>query len=149
MTTSTMSKKKTRSAAFVLSLFVGGATVVAACGGAPPPKLPSVQAGQSATAGEVATNGSGQQVGVSDVSSSGEPDNFPKLSSAARGPYDRGMAFWQAGDLLGAKGAFTESTSADSNAFQAFYSLGVVEERLTDPGALSAYRQASTLQPTY
>ncbi|HEY8943387.1 MAG TPA: tetratricopeptide repeat protein, partial [Polyangiaceae bacterium] len=43
-----------------------------------------------------------------------------------------------------------QATQADSEAFQAFYSLGVVRERLGDtPGALAAYRQSATIVADY
>jgi Tfp pilus assembly protein PilF len=146
-------RSNTRKHAIVaLALFLGGGSGMVACGGAKPnPNTYSTQmpTGPTATASPTAAASTGGQTAVTDAPSDGEPDAFPKLSAAARGPYDRGMALWQAGDLGGAKQAFTDATNADSNAFQAFYSLGVIQERLKDPGALQSYRQAYTLQPQY
>jgi Tfp pilus assembly protein PilF len=60
------------------------------------------------------------------------------------------MSAFVAGDLATAKQQFTAATQADSNAYQAFYSLGVVQERLKDDsGALASYRQAYTVQKDY
>lgn len=124
-----------------------------ACGGAKKPDAKFAPGGGpdgSATAGAVATSGTGQQVGISDASSSGQPDeNRPKMNASAREKYDRGLALWQSGDLAGAQQAFSDATQADSNAYQAFYSLGVIQERLGNPSALASYRQSHTLQATY
>ncbi len=40
------------------------------------------------------------------------------------------MQAFQSGDLAGAQTQFVKATQADPKAFQAFYSLGVVRERL-------------------
>jgi len=60
------------------------------------------------------------------------------------------MTAFQNQDLTGARTQFTQATQADPKAFQAFYSLGVVRERLGDTsGALSAFRQATAIVPDY
>ncbi|WP_235879988.1 tetratricopeptide repeat protein [Polyangium aurulentum] len=73
----------------------------------------------------------------------------PAMSPGALGPYQQGMAAWANGDLASARGFFQQATSADPRAHQAFYSLGVVQERLRDPNAAASYRQAFTIQPDY
>jgi Tfp pilus assembly protein PilF len=93
----------------------------------------------------------GQQWSIPDAGSgAGIGENRPKMNDSALGLYQQGMSAFVAGDLATAKQQFTAATQADSNAFQAFYSLGVVQERLKDDsGALSSYRQAYTLQKDY
>jgi Tfp pilus assembly protein PilF len=73
----------------------------------------------------------------------------PPLTSDAQGAYQQGLAAYNAGDLPAAKLLFQQVISADPRAYQAQYSLGVVLEHLGDPGALAAYRQAATINPTY
>jgi tetratricopeptide (TPR) repeat protein len=71
------------------------------------------------------------------------------MNSSAQSAYQKGIAAYAAGDLAGAKTSFQQAVSADSKAYQAHYSLGVVMERLGDGGALGEYRQATTIQPDY
>lgn len=124
-----------------------------ACANKPKPtdaKFPPSAAGDKPpSAGDVAVTSGGSQVGIGDAPSSGDVEDRPKMSSAARAPYDRGMAQWAAGDLAGAKTSFSEATRADANAYQAYYSQGVVEDRLGDANALASYRQAYTIVPGY
>ncbi|MCC6645410.1 MAG: tetratricopeptide repeat protein [Polyangiaceae bacterium] len=131
-------------------LVAAAAVSLAACGGskqkpnasfAPTPGAMGTAPPQAA----VASAPDGQQVGISD----GSPDGAPKMSASARTSYDKGMALWQGGDLKGAVAAFTEATQADPKAHQAFYSLGVMQERLGDPAALASYRQSWSLVDTY
>ncbi len=91
----------------------------------------------------------GQQFGVTDQPSGGG-EAYPALSPAAKGPYDAGMAAFQAGDLDGAKNQFAKAIEADPKAFRAYFSTGVIKERLNDQnGALAAYRKAFELQANY
>lgn len=92
----------------------------------------------------------GQQWSVPDAGSgAGIGENRPKMSDTALGLYQQGMQAFVAGDLAAAKSQFTQATQADSSAFQAFYSLGVVQERLKDESASASYKQAFTLQKDY
>ena len=116
---------------------------------APNPSKTAKTGDEPAMVGDVATTSSGSQIGVGDAPSSGDVEERPKMNPSARAPYDRGLALWQAGDLVAAKTAFTEATRADGNSYQAFYSLGVVEDRLGDGNALASYRQAYTIVPGY
>ena len=142
------------SVVFVALLFGGTAALASACGGSKGSAAkfapnPTSSRGDP-TAGQVATTSDGKQVGISDADSSGaDIDSRPKMSGAALSKYKRGLDLWSSGDLGGASTAFTEATQADSNAYQAFYSLGVIQERLGNPAALTSYRQAYTLQTTY
>ncbi len=128
-----------------------------ACGGdaagAGPPKAPTTVAAPPAatTEGGVAATPQGQQFAVTDAPSSGEgAAQRPAMSPSAQGPYQAGMQAFQAGDLQGAKNQFVAATQADPKAYQAYYSLGVVRERLNETaGALSAYRQATTIVTDY
>lgn len=110
---------------------------------------PTTQGDKPPSAGDVAVTPGGSQVGIGDAPSSGDVEDRPKMNSAARAPYDRGMAQWAAGDLAGAKTSFSEATRADATAYQAYYSQGVVEDRLGDANALASYRQAYTIVPGY
>lgn len=92
----------------------------------------------------------GTQYGIADAPTSGEASNRPKMSASAQTAYNAGMDAFKKGDLAGAKAQFTQATSADAKAYQAFYSLGVVRERLNETsGALTSYRQATTVVPDY
>ena len=71
------------------------------------------------------------------------------MNSSAEAAYRRGLSAYASGDLPTAKSAFQEAISADSKAFQAHYSLGVVLERMGDSNASSEYRQSFTIQPDY
>ena len=69
--------------------------------------------------------------------------------ASAQSAYQQGLAAFAAGDLQDAKAAFQQAGPADAKAYQAYYSLGVVQERLGERSALDAYRQATTIQPDY
>jgi tetratricopeptide (TPR) repeat protein len=71
------------------------------------------------------------------------------MNAQALAHYRQGMQKWAAGDLKGAQAAFTQATKADPNAFQAFYSLGAVQERLGSSAALSNYEKAFKAESKY
>ncbi len=92
----------------------------------------------------------GQEWSMSDAGSSSEiGKNRPKMSAAAAGPYQQGMQAFVAGDLQKAKQLFGEAIKADPKAYQAHYSLGVVQERLREEAALTSYKQAFSIIPDY
>ncbi|MDX2051590.1 MAG: tetratricopeptide repeat protein [Polyangiaceae bacterium] len=93
----------------------------------------------------------GQQFAVSDAPTGGPSAvERPKMNAAAAQAYAAGLSAFQAGDLAGAQLQFTSATQADPRAFQAFYSLGTVRERLSNrAGAISAYRQALAIVRDY
>ncbi|MBI5531467.1 MAG: tetratricopeptide repeat protein [Deltaproteobacteria bacterium] len=124
----------------------------AACGGGAQKKsnLPATMG--SAPPGKTVTNDSGQQVGISDAPSSVSNvpvAERPKMNESARGPYMQALEAFGRGELDAAKKGFQEAVSKDSKAYQAYYSLGVVLERLRDPDALTQYRQAFTIVTDY
>ena len=83
----------------------------------------------------VAATPAGQQFAVSDAPTSGDTagaSQRPALSGSALSAYQAGMQAFQAGDLQGAKNQFVAATQADPKAYQAYYSLGVVRERLNE-----------------
>ena len=88
---------------------------------------------------------------MSDTPSSGAAaSERPKMNAAALSAYQAGMTAFQNGDLNAAKTQLTQATQADPKAFQAYYSLGVVRERLNEiQGALQAYRQATAIISDY
>jgi Tfp pilus assembly protein PilF len=71
------------------------------------------------------------------------------MNAQAKVLYQQGMAAFANGQLAQAEGLFKQATGADPKAFQAFYSLGVVEERLGRSGAAASYRKAYTIAPKY
>ncbi len=143
--------KNRLSALLVTTAALGLGVGLSACGkktAAPDAKFaPNPDGSPTAAAGATASAPTGQQIGVSDR----DPDasSRPKMTDSARASYDRGMAAWATGDLQGAAAAFKEATDRDANAYQAWYSLGVMQERLGNAAALESYRKAFTLQDTY
>lgn len=95
------------------------------------------------------------QVGMQDTPSSLRPGEVPdqplpgSMSQQALPIYQQGFAAWGNGDLQAAKLFFQQATQVDPKAHQAFYSLGVVQDRLKESGASSSYQQALTLVPDY
>jgi Tfp pilus assembly protein PilF len=77
------------------------------------------------------------------------PPGATGMNAAALAHYQQGMSKWAAGDLKGAEESFKQATTADDNAFQAFYSLGAVQERLDSPAAGNSYKKAFTIEPRY
>ncbi len=71
------------------------------------------------------------------------------LSGQAAALYQQALAAFAGGDLVNARTLFTQTTQAEPQSHQAFYSLGVVQERLRDSGATASYRQAFTIVPDY
>jgi tetratricopeptide (TPR) repeat protein len=131
------------------SLLVGVPAAVAGCSDDPSPKTPP----RPAATAPVST--SGPQVGMRDTPSSARKGDEtpvaprPALASGASGVYQQALQAFANGDLATAKADFEKATQADPRSHQAFYSLGVVQERLKDPGAAASYRQAFTLVPDY
>jgi Tfp pilus assembly protein PilF len=136
----------TRESACAFALAVG----LAACGGAAESKgaAAPLPAAAAPTPTPVAA---GSQFAIADTPTSGEVASArPKLNAAADAAYNAGMEAFKNGDLAGARAQFTQATQADPKAYQAFYSLGVVRERLNETaGALTSYREATTIVPDY
>jgi Flp pilus assembly protein TadD len=124
-----------------LTAAVGVAAIASGCGGSSPApaKSPTASTGDAGAAPVAATN--------TDVAA---PDEHSELSGPAKDAYNRGWSAWLAGDLNGAKAAFTDATQKDSHAAAPHYSLGVVLERLGQvPDAQQEYRAAFTFKPDY
>lgn len=78
------------------------------------------------------------------------PAQRADVAGAAKDAYDRGWSAWMAGDLAGAKAAFTEASQKEPKAAAPHQSLGAVLEHLGDPtGAQQEYRTAFSVQPDY
>ncbi len=127
---------------------------LAGCGGsagaAKSPESPS-QADTPASASGTGPSPAGQQFAVPDVPSGGESGaNRPKMNAAAASAYNAGLEAFKRGDLGAAKTQFIQASQADPKAYQAFYSLGVVRERMNETsGALTSYRQATSVVADY
>ncbi|MCA9624944.1 MAG: tetratricopeptide repeat protein [Myxococcales bacterium] len=89
--------------------------------------------------------GSGQtQYGVADTVQG------PQMNAQAAALYSQAMQAWSQGNLPQAEQLFSQATQADAKAFQAYYSLGVVQERLEKKSAaLNSYRKAFEIVPEY
>jgi Tfp pilus assembly protein PilF len=122
---------------------------------APPPRTPVAPAvtepPPTVGPGGVATSAGGQQYAVTDLPTSADvAADRPRMNAAAAQEYRAGLKAFQNGDLQGAKTQFTKATQSDARAFQAFYSLGVVRERLGEAsGALESYRKATSVLSDY
>jgi Tfp pilus assembly protein PilF len=109
---------------------------------APPPPEETAQSG--------GTSSGGVQNGISDRPTGEGASQRPAMNASAQQAYNAGMSAFKAGDLAGARTQFTRATQSDSKAYQAYYSLGVVQERLNEiSNALSSYRQATLIVPDY
>ena len=131
--------------AMLLGIFV-------ACGGADGKKVKSPAAMGSAPTAPVASSGPRPQIGISDTPSSVSDvpaAERPKMNEAARGPYMQALEAFGRGELDKSKALFREAIAKDPKAYQAYYSLGVVLERLNDADAVAQYRQAFTIVPDY
>ncbi len=135
--------------AAAIAVATGGAAVGAAgvgsmgCGGdTPAVKYPDKAA--ASDAGATVSTDQGAQVGVTD-----SPEGTG-LTGAAKDAYDRGWRAWLAGDLPGAKAAFTEAISKDQKNPAPHYSLGTVLERLGDKsGAQQEFRASFSVKTDY
>lgn len=125
---------------------------LASCGeeATPPPKAPTRPVGPAGATPPVQA-----PYGMTDAPSSARPYDqpaqtaHPAMNARAAAVYQSGLQAFANGDLANARALFAQATQADPRAHQAFYSLGVVQERLRDPGAGASYRQAFTLVPDY
>lgn len=119
--------------------------LTAACAASSPPPAAAPGAG-AATGDGSAASGSAPAPGQAGHRG---PERAA-MSASAQQAYAAGMQAFELGDLEGARAQFTRATQADSRAYQAFYSLGVVEERLNQTAdALASYRQATVIRDDY
>ena len=118
--------------------------LVASCEDKPPPNVPTTP-GVQPVPGQVPGIAPGVQVGVVDLPAA----DGTKMNDAARGAYNQGLVAFANGDLATAEAAFAQATLADPKSHQAFYSLGVVQERLGKAAAEASYQKAFGLQSEY
>lgn len=111
------------------------------------PKTPDGQMALPGGQPFVPKPGSGQaQYGVQDK----PPPGAPQMSPQAAALYQQGMTAFANGDLKQAQALFAQASQADPEAYQAFYSLGVVQEKMgATSSALASYKQAVTIVPKY
>jgi Tfp pilus assembly protein PilF len=134
------------------SYWLGLVLFVAACGGESAQRPPAAGPSNEPPGVPGATPGAEDsgQYGITDDPTAEGAAERPRMNAAAAAAYAAGMKAFRSQDLSGAQAQFDKATDADSRAFQAFYSLAVVKERLGDVGgALAAYRQATSIVPDY
>jgi len=73
----------------------------------------------------------------------------PTMNGEAQAAHQQGVTAFASGQLAQAEAFFVKATQADSQAYQSFYSLGVVQERLGKPTAAQSYKRAFTIVPDY
>jgi len=85
------------------------------------------------------------QYGVADAPVQGAT----AMNAQAMALYRQAMNAWASGDLSSAQALFTQATQADPKAYQAWYSLGAVQERLGASAALNSYGKAFEVAAAY
>jgi tetratricopeptide (TPR) repeat protein len=125
-----------------VSAFVLGVATPSCGGESPEAKFPATDAGAAATPASTAA--------AAQSTTQAPPSEGTGLTGGAKSAYDKGWAAWMAGDLQGAKAAFTDSASQASTNPAPQYALGSVLERLGDTaGAQQAWRTAFSIKPTH
>jgi len=124
--------------------------VASGCGGKSTPPAESPSGSTGAPASTTAGPSTGPAVGISDAPTGEGSAQRPAMNAAAAQAYTAGIQAFKVGDLPGARTQFTRATQSDPKAYQAFYSLGVVQERLNEvSNALASYRQATVIVADY
>jgi Tfp pilus assembly protein PilF len=124
--------------------------VASGCASKPPPAAEAPTSPAATEAPTTATAGEHPTTAISDKPTSEGASQRPAMNASAAQAYSAGMSAFTSGDLAGARVQFTRATQADSKAYQAYYSLGVVQERLNEiSNAQSSYRQATVIVPDY
>jgi len=123
-----------------------------ACAETPAAKLPASSGANVTMPSAPAASPAAKPMGMSDAFSGGQAgaSSRPKMNASAAQQYTAAMQAFQAGTLDVAEGLFEKTIQADSQAYQAYYSLGVIRERKGNTtGALSAYAKAIGVVPDY
>ncbi len=141
--------KRTRPALLATSVSIGWLLLLGACeDGATGPQVPTHPTATPMGQPYVPKPGTGgPQYGVADPMPEGA--GAKQMNAQAAAFYNQGMAAFAQGELKQAQAFFKQAAEADSEAFQAFYSLGVVQERLGSSGAATSYKKAFTIIPKY
>lgn len=78
------------------------------------------------------------------------PAARPEMNTTAALAYAQGLQSFGYGDLAAAKLSFQRAIDSDPRAYQAYYSLGLVEERLGEErAALASYRKSLDIVPDF
>lgn len=123
-----------------------------ACGDRKPATTPTTASSTTAatTAGPASTTPKSDTVTADAPPPPPAPGESSKLIGSARASYDAGVSKYNAGDLPGAATDFRSAVSAEPKAYEAYYALGVTNERMgKNADALEAYRNAYKLNPNY
>jgi Tfp pilus assembly protein PilF len=75
--------------------------------------------------------------------------NRPAMNAQAMAAHQQGLNAFATGQLAQAEALFTQATQADSQAYQSYYSLGVVQERLGREAAGQSFRRAFSIVADY
>ncbi|MCC6521087.1 MAG: tetratricopeptide repeat protein [Polyangiaceae bacterium] len=118
----------------------------AGCEGAPKPQPVAPIGGPQLPPGQIPGVAPGVQVTLPSAPVTAAEAN---MSSEAVAVYNQGLLAFANGDLTAAQAAFAQTTQLAPTSPQAFYSLGVVEERLGQSAAGDSYQKASSLQADY
>jgi len=134
-----------------LAAIVLASVVTLGCEETPPPRVPQRPMGPGASQLGPAPSPFGMSDAPSYRPEQAPTDTAPReaMSGAAAGVYQQALAAFAAGDLAQARTLFRQAVQADPRAYQAYYSLGTVEERLRDANATASYKQAFTIVPDY
>jgi tetratricopeptide (TPR) repeat protein len=127
-----------------------GLLLASACASKPPPAAAAPPVPQPETPSAASDGSQPAALAISDKPTGEGAAERPAMNASAAQAYAAGISAFKTGDLAGARTQFTRATQADSKAYQAYYSLGVVQERLNEiSNAISSYRQATLVVPDY
>lgn len=124
--------------------------VLACSRGGPGPESPAGEAAETIEPGEAVAGDDVEGPFARDDDAPEGATPRPEMNARAKQAYRAGLRAFAAGDLAGARTQLQSAIAADGNAYQAHYSLGVVEERLgARSKAAAAYRSALGVVPDY
>lgn len=124
---------------------VFGSALVTGCGGEQ--VNPEVPDAETAAAGPRA---SGSKASASKSGRAEPVAPRAPMNATAAAAFKAGQAAFRKGDLAAARTQFKAATTADPNAYEAYYALGTTHQRLAETDLASeAYRRALDLVPDY